>query len=604
MTEPFILIDDARPRTAQSSRHEPVGSKPAGAAMARLYRQPRCTIMAATNAEVPAALAQIAAALEDGCHVAGMFGYELGAALEASLPAAIGQAGPLIRVGVFDSFEAIAGDDVPGWLDRQANMADGPPMLSPLLPNLTQARYAHRFAELQERIVAGDIYQVNYTFALQGRWLGDALCLYALLRPRAAAGHGAILFDGEDWVLSFSPELFFALSEGQVTLRPMKGTRPRGTDPLLDAQLAAQLASSGKDRAENLMITDLMRNDISRVAKAGSVRVEKAFAVETYPTVHQLVTTIEAQLDKGTGALEILGALFPCGSVTGAPKIRAMQLIAAAEPQPRGVYCGAIGYLEPGGNAAFNVAIRTLLLQSNGCATLGVGSAIVNDSQAGDEWDECLVKGLFAAQATPAFSLIETMFVDPAHGIALLDLHLARLSRSADQLGFACDMPALRRALLDFSDHCEERTRLRLLLDTTGRWQIEPASMPAVLQEPVPVCLQPLGVSPGDWRLAHKTTLRDFYDDARQAAQAAGATEAALVREDGLLTEGSFTNIFVERGGRLLTPPATLGLLPGVMRQQLLDEGIAQEAELTAADLAQGFFLANALRGVMKARLI
>ena len=334
MTDPFILLDDARRE---------------GASPARLYQAPREVVAAHRVDEVLPALERIAALQAEGAQLAGYFAYEAGLALEERLaPLAAqrsGGAGPLVWFGAFDAYAEIAADEVPGWL---AARAQGSAQVGPLDPALSPGGYGKAFAEMQARIAAGDIYQANLTFPLTGSFRGDPLALYAAARPAAGAGYGGVVFDGTHWLLSFSPELFFAERDGAAMVKPMKGTRPRGRDPAQDAQLKHELETSEKDRAENLMIVDLLRNDLSRVAQAGSVKVDHPFAVESYPTVHQMVTTVRAQLQDGKGAVDMLRALFPCGSITGAPKIRAMELIGAVERDARGPYCGAIGRIDAG----------------------------------------------------------------------------------------------------------------------------------------------------------------------------------------------------------------------------------------------------------------
>jgi para-aminobenzoate synthetase/4-amino-4-deoxychorismate lyase len=417
-----------------------------------------------------------------------------------------------------------------------------------------------------------------------------------------------VLFDGSHWLLSCSPELFVALHGTAATAKPMKGTRPRGRDPLADAALAEELAASVKERAENLMIVDLLRNDLSRVAEAGTVRVEKPFAVESYPTVHTMTTTIKAQLAPGKGAADLIRALFPCGSITGAPKIRAMELISQIERDPRGAYCGAIGRIDPSGDAAFNVAIRTLRLSpqetGSGKAVLGVGSAIVADSEGLAEWRECLVKGGFVRGMAGQFDLIETMAFVPETGIALLELHLARLTASAAELGFGFDRHAVRNAIQALCFEAEGPAKVRLTVARSGAYALELGELPAFADGPITCAALPLPVDSGDWRLRHKSSDRQFYEAGVEAARGAGAAEALFVRDDELVTEGCFTNVFVERGGKLLTPPATLGLLPGVLRRSLLDKGRAVEAELTLDDLAGRFLIGNAVRGLVPARLL
>jgi para-aminobenzoate synthetase/4-amino-4-deoxychorismate lyase len=596
MPAPFILLDDARER---------------GASDARLYRGPSEVIAARRHDEVAPALERIAALSREGRHMAGYLAYEAGLALEPRLAplAADRGTGLLVWFGAFAGYETIAASDVPAWLAAEAKGASG--TIGPLEPQLSPGGYAAAFEGLQAAITRGDIYQANLTFPLAATWRGDPLALYAAIRPAAAAGYGGIVHDGSHWLLSFSPELFFALKEDGVhraaMVKPMKGTRPRGRDAADDANLAAELAASAKDRAENLMIVDLLRNDLSRVAEPGSVKVENAFAIESYPTVHQMVSTVRARLRPGHDAVDVIRALFPCGSITGAPKIRAMELIHAAERDARGPYCGAIGRIDPAGDAAFNVAIRTLRLapgaNGGGTAVLGVGSAIVADSEALAEWRECLVKGGFVRETAAVFDLIETMAFTPEEGIPLLELHLERIRASADELGFAFDRHAVRNAIQALCFDADAPAKLRLVTSRGGAYSLELAKMPPPLAAPAACAVLRLPVDAGDWRLRHKTSDRSFYEAGLRAAKDAGADEALFVRDDGLLTEGSFTSIFAARGDKLLTPPAHLGLLTGVLRRSLIEAGRAEEAELTLDDLEQGFFIGNALRGLMPARL-
>ena len=482
-----------------------------------------------------------------------------------------GRDGPLLWFGAFAGYREIAAADVPGWLAANASAPGA--SIGPLEPQLSPGGYARAFAVLQEAIAAGDIYQANLTFRLAGRWSGDPLALYAAIRPAAGAGYGGIVHDGSHYLLSFSPELFFALQGGAAMVKPMKGTRPRGADAASDAALAAELAASAKDRAENLMILDLMRNDLSRVARPGSVKVENAFAVESYPTVHQMTSTVRAQLAPGMGAAELLRALFPCGSITGAPKIRAMELIGQVEREARGSYCGAIGRIDPTGDAAFNVAIRTLRLGpepgGGGRAVLGIGSAIVADSQALPEWRECLIKGGFVRQSTSPraaaqFDLIETMAFAPDAGVPLLDLHLARIKASAGELGFVFDRHAIRNAIQALCFAAETPGKLRLVVARSGAYALEIAELGGALAAPLACIVLPLPVDSSDWRLRHKTSDRGFYEAALEVAHGAGAGEALLIRDDGLLTEGSFTNLFVAgTDGVLRTPPRAAGPAAG-----------------------------------------
>lgn len=599
---PFLLLDDAR--------HGDAGS-------ARLYTDPQEIVIARRPEDVATALGRIGATPG---RWAGALAYEAGLALEERLmpraDARSGAAGPLVWFARFAQMETLSSAEVAAWLARESQ---GHGRLGPLGPAHSVGGYARAFAQVQEAIRAGDIYQANLTFQLAGSWAGDPLAIYAALRQDARGGHGAVLWDGSHWHLSVSPELFFEWQGSQVTVRPMKGTAPRGRTAAEDAALKARLAANAKDRAENLMIVDLMRNDLSRVAVPGTVKVHDAFAVETYPTVHQMVTTVTAQVLPGAAVADVLRAIFPCGSITGAPKIRAMEWIDMAERDARGLYCGSIGHIDvPGhdadapetGRAAFNVAIRTVRLvpdhpgAAGGRATMGVGSAVVADSAMLGEWRECLVKGNFLRLNAGSADLIETMAFDPAAGIPLLERHLERIGQSAHTLGFAFDRHAVRNAIQALCFDLADPAKVRLVLAKSGAHALEAAPLPAPLDGGAVCAVLPLPVDAGDWRLRHKTSDRGFYDAGLKAARRAGAHEALLRRDDGLITEGCFTSVFVARDGVLVTPRAELGLLPGVLRADLLAQGRAVEGDVTLDDLAGGFFIGNALRGLIPARLL
>jgi para-aminobenzoate synthetase/4-amino-4-deoxychorismate lyase len=324
------------------------------------------------------------------------------------------------------------------------------------------------------------------------------------------------------------------------------------------------------------------------------------FEVETYPTVHQMTSTIVAELEEGVGAVDVIEAIFPCGSITGAPKIRAMEIIAEREEGPRDAYTGSIGRLDPTGDAAFKDAIRTLTIKKGERrADMGLGSGIVADSRAGDEWRECLAKGAFV-EGQRSFDLIETMRFDPHDGIVDLDRHLARMKASAEALGFTFNRHDARNELQAATFRHREPTRLRLMLSRGGAMAIESRPLPAPPAMPVTVAIMPMPVASDDFRLPHKTSDRAYYDEARRAA---GTFETLFHDAAGFLTEGSFTSLFVRRGDRFVTPPLERGLLPGVLRDRLIAEGEAEEGDLVAADLAGGFFIGNALRGLIPARL-
>ncbi len=529
-----------------------------------------------------------------GLHAAGYLAFDAGTTLLPHLTPAT--ALPLAWFGLFEQFETISTDAMPSILPDPSGA-----WLSSLRPTISRSEYHNAFQTVQDYIRAGDIYQANLTFPLSADYGGSPLALYSALRPRAAAGYGGMIWTGERYYLSFSPELFFALQDRRVTTRPMKGTAERHSDPQADAAEAGHLRTDPKQRAENLMIVDLLRNDLSRVCEAGSVAVPDLFHIESYPTVHQMTSTVTGTLNQGSDAIDVISALFPCGSITGAPKIRAMQIIEEVEQSPRGIYCGSIGRIDANGDAAFNVAIRTFTLCDEAkSVSLGLGSGIVSDSQEDDEWAECLAKGDFAKLDGYGFDLIETMRFEPAQGILRLELHLERMKESARTFGFEFDRHDARNKLHAATFHLDALSKIRLLASCHGALAIE--IRPLVEYEDCRVAVVPLPADPQDFRLRHKITDRDFYDDARKARS--DCDEVIFVGKDGRLTEGSISALFVERGGKLLTPRLETGLLPSVLRRELIEAGRAEEADIEIEDLSAGFFVGNSVRGLIRANRV
>ena len=592
---PFVLLDDARA---------------CDAAPARLYRDPVDIIRADKLEDLETCFAALTRARRAGHHVAGYLSYEAGLALEgrlrgkmpADLPA------PLAWFGIFKDYKELTPDAVAEALpDRNGAW------LGRLEPAISREAYEAAFEKVQNYILSGDIYQANLTFRAEMDFSGHPLALYAAIRDRAQAGYGGVVHDGANWMLSFSPELFFALKDGRITAKPMKGTAARVADPEADAKVQAQLHGDPKQRAENLMIVDLLRNDLSRVAEQGSVKVPQLFQIESYPTIHQMTSTVTAQLQDGLDAVDVIRQIFPCGSITGAPKIRAMEIIdelelAAGGSGPRGIYCGSIGRIDAPdaqgrSDAAFNVAIRTFFLQEGKeTLSIGLGSGIVADSNGDDEWRECLAKGRFAkvdvnAEGGHKVDLIETMAFDPASGIARLEPHLERMKTSASTLDFEFDRHAARNAIQAITFHQESPAMVRLHLGQSGALAIELKPMPAPQDGPVPCQLVPMQADKADFRLHHKTSDRRVY----QVEGLGEGVHPIFVDGEGFVTEGAIWNVFVERDGVLLTPPLARGVLPGVLRAELLESGQAVEADLRAEALAGGFFVGNSVRGLVGA---
>lgn len=578
----YVLFDDARP-----------GAK----GPFRLYRDPVELIRADRPDELLPALERVRAGLKAGRHAAGYLAYEAGYALEPKLaPCFRAPDGPLLWFGLFDG---------PTWLDDAARQslldeAGSAPILDPE-PRITKADYVAAAGKVREALHAGDYYQANLTFGCDVRVSGDPLALYAQLNRSAQAPWGGVLVHDEGALVSLSPEQFFSIEGGALHARPMKGTAPRHADPAVDRAAAEALAADEKQRAENLMIVDLLRNDLARVAETGSVAVPQLFHVEHYPTVHQMVSLVTARLRAGLDAVDVLKTIFPCGSVTGAPKIAAMEALRTLEPEPRGAYTGSMGWIEPGGDAAFNVLIRTIqIVSGRSQARLGLGSGLVVDSVPDNEWAECLLKGEFVRREAKAFDLIETMRYDPMEGIVDLEAHLERMKESAADLGFRYSRHDARNELQAATFGKRQMAMVRLLLGPSGAMAIELRPMPEAPAEPVRVAIAPLPVKPGDLRLKNKTSDRDFYDAARRASD---AFEVIFETPDGLVTEGSRTNVFVEKDGMLVTPRLETGLLAGVFRAQQIASGKAVEGDVTPADLADGFFIGNSVRGMMAATL-
>jgi para-aminobenzoate synthetase / 4-amino-4-deoxychorismate lyase len=535
--------------------------------------------------QVAPLLAEIGRAVEDGLHAVGYVAYEAAPAFDSALATHPPDGAlPLAWFALYreriEAHTEPAGDTSFSLGDWRADTGE--------------AEYRDAFHRIRELIAAGDSYQVNYTFRLEAAFAGDPRGLYARLCRAQRSAFCAYLDLGSHAIVSTSPELFFEWRGGELTLRPMKGTRPRGRWPEEDEALAAQLPASPKERAENLMIVDLLRNDAGRVAVPGSVWVERMFEVERYDTVHQMTSTIRARTRPEVALAGVLGALFPCGSVTGAPKVRSMEIIRDLERGPRGVYCGAIGMVSPG-EAVFSVAIRTVVVdRAAGTAELRVGSGVTWDARADEEYRECLGKAAFAhGDAPQEFELLETLRWEPGAGYLLLDGHLRRLEQSARRFGFAFDRRSVIEVLRAVSAAAPLRVRLTLAREGTARVQSRP--LPVERREPR-VALAADPVDSRDPLLFLKTTRREGYD--RRRATRPDCDDVLLVNERGELTESTIANLVLRLNGALVTPPRPSGLLPGVFRGELLRLGEITERVLTPDDLqaAEEVWLVSSLR--------
>ncbi|WP_300750556.1 aminodeoxychorismate synthase component I [Janthinobacterium sp.] len=574
--------------------------------------------------EWPALLEAMQAALARGEYAVSVCSYELGAHLLDMPPrAAVADAPPLAQILVFEHCQQLSQDEVAQWLAERAPNTDTPAGIAGITANVGQAEFTRALARIHDYIAAGDTYQVNYTYRLRFDAFGSPLALYARLRARQPVPYGAlVLLPDGGALLSLSPELFVRHVQGELTARPMKGTAPAAAAEQMEenARRAQALSLDPKNRAENLMIVDLLRNDIGRIAATGTVHVPALFEVKRYSSVLQMTSTVQARLRGDASLADVFQALYPCGSITGAPKRRTMEIIAELEPAPRGVYTGAIGWFDPPivagqvGDFCMSVPIRTLALQPPGAGgvqrgEMGVGAGIVFDSDAQDEYAECQLKARFLTGLVNEFELFETLYASRQDGCRQQERHLVRLAASAAYFGFVWDANAARAALqAACAAHLDDAPfRLRLALRHDGRFTVQSGALlplPAIVK----VMLASEPTTADDLFLRHKSSVRTRYDAAWRAAEAQGCFDMLFFNERDQLTEGGRSNVFVKLEGRWHTPPLSCGLLPGVQRATMLADPAwdAQETIITRTmlDRAEAIVVCNALRGAMPAVLI
>ena len=567
---------------------------------ALLFPAPRRVLTTTRTGEVAGLLQQVHEETAAGSWAYGFVSYEAAPGLDPQLPGGWtpGQP-PLVWFGLCAEparVEPLAGSDVPTV------------HAGPWRPDWTGAAHARAVGTVRERIATGETYQCNLTDRLRSTVSGDPAALYHRLALAQRGAHNTHLDLGRHVVASASPELFFEWVGDEVRTRPMKGTAPRGRTTAEDAEQRRALRASSKEQAENVMIVDLLRNDLGRVAEVGSVTVDELFALERYPTVWQMTSQVSARVRPDVGLLELFGALFPCGSVTGAPKRRTMQLISELEPTPRGVYCGAIGLVAPPGapfRARFNVAIRTVVVdRASGEAVYGAGGGITWGSDPARERAELLAKAAVLGHEVGDHQLLETLAYLPPGRLRNLDRHLARLADSADWFGFRFDRDAAGAQVRDAVSGRADPARVRLALDRGGELAVEVRDLPPVLPAPVRLVVDHEPVDAASPWLQHKTTRRDVYRV--RAQRHPEADDVVLVNQRGEVTETTIANLAVRLDGRWWTPPTSSGCLPGVERGRLLDSGRLRERVLHVDDLAVAEELAvlSSLRGWRAAQLV
>jgi para-aminobenzoate synthetase/4-amino-4-deoxychorismate lyase len=576
-----------------------------------LFLDPVQTITAYTLEEVPGLFQRIEQALAEGYYAAGFLSYECGYHFERFKNITLAeQSLPLAWFGIYR--KPLIFDHETGIFDGEPRLLAGEPIkktpatfANNVALAISREDYTAKIERIKEYIADGETYQVNFTDKVSVRSEITADIAFATLLQQQPVSYSAFLNVAGHQILSLSPELFFKIEDGKITTRPMKGTMPRGLDAAEDTEAAIRLQNDEKNRCEHVMIVDLLRNDLGRICEMGSVQVDDIFSVETYRTLLQMTSTVSGTLRHGLRWYDIFKGMFPSGSITGAPKIRTMEIIHELEATPRGIYTGSIGYIAPNGDAAFNVAIRTLDLHE-GTAQMGVGGGIVADSDPKDEYRECLLKARFLTRPRHDFQLIETMLWDGE--FRLLSMHLDRMESSAVYFGFAFDRLAIKAQLITESSRFEpgELYRVRLLLGESGDLTIGHTKHTAnAASQAGHIRLSSERTSSKDFFLRHKTTHRELYESQFAKCRDDGFDEVIFLNERGEVTEGAISNIFIRRAGEFITPPLSAGVLPGVFRRHILEtDATAAERTLTLRDLesADAIYLCNSLRGIREVR--
>ena len=590
-----ILLDDA-----QSSSDHP---------SSRLYQSPLKAIQATDPGNLDVALAEIEQAIHDQQYVVICFSYELGEHLLGLIPK--NSKTPWVQAWIFKDVQKLSKEQVNQWLKAQNSQLTNAPLIQRVATSITQQQFEKDISKIQEWIKAGDTYQVNHTYRIHAELSGSPLAAYEVLRQKQPGPYGAYIEHANGWVLSCSPEWFLQKTGNTLMTKPMKGTARVGESS------SEELHDDVKNRAENVMIVDLLRNDLSKISMPGTVKVPHLFEVQQHGDVLQMTSTISSRSKENLRLKELLQAIFPCGSVTGAPKRRTMELIQALETEPRNLYCGAIAWFDPSseaglGDLGMSVVIRTLELEKDQSFQMGVGGGITIDSESADEWHECQTKAgfLYALQdqAEPV-GLFETIRIEQGQACHI-EMHLERITKSASELKIDFD---LNKAIRLIQETCLQLDahlihRMRLDLSSDGLLSLKTAVIQHI--EPGPVLwasdllMTDTTMSSADRLLGHKVTRRRLYDQAWLAAEKLGAFDALFLNEQGFVTEGGRSNVFIKKNGQWLTPPLSSGCLPGVMRSIVLKDAKHQalEQNITRTDVlnAEEVIFTNALRGIVK----
>jgi para-aminobenzoate synthetase/4-amino-4-deoxychorismate lyase len=579
-----------------------------------LFRSPIAEIKAQSLDEVKDCLAQMDAWRRKGCFVAGALAYEAGYAFLDKRPREIKQPRiPFLHFYVFKTQEKVGFNQIPEFQEKSSKV---PPnelaaevasrsFIYNVSESLDFSKYSKVIEKLKNYFVQGDSYQTNFSLRQSFKTPLNPFEFYKSLRPLQKVSYAAFLHFPEGNMLSFSPELFFKKQKAQLLTKPMKGTTPRSSNPKKDEANKLFLKNDEKTLAENLMIVDLLRNDLGKLAEPGTVEVENLFEVQSFETLHQMITTVRAQVDPDISIGKVLEGLFPCGSITGAPKVRTMEIIAELEDQPRGIYTGAIGFITPENDFSFSVAIRTLMETAAHTYELGLGGGVLIDSQAEAEYKECLLKGQFVKRINEGFSIFETFLFD-GEKCRNLEAHLERQEKSCRFFGFPFDKAEARERLSLFLKGAPNKpVKLKLSANVNGSLALDAASVGLESKIPLTVSISEHRTQSTDVFFQNKTSHRHLYDNEGRISARDNQYDILFFNEKGELTEASRHNVFLNIKGQWYTPPVSCGLLPGVQRALTIGVLGAQEKILTREDLfsAEKIILTNSVRGLVEVKL-
>jgi len=572
-----------------------------------LFLQPRSRIVCFKRAGISKALAAVEKLIASGKYVAGYCSYELGYGLDdAFKKVPISSTYPLLWFGVFDKPITYTNLDLAeivsdtgefwGYHCRHA---------------LSKNAYGRGIDAIQKYLQAGDTYQINYCSKLMFDYRGNGAALFAALNQQQKVAYAAYIHDGKRHICSVSPELFFSIKGNSIVMKPMKGTLLKKRGRAHIQQSVRAFKACDKNKAENLMIVDLIRNDCGKICVPHSIAVPKLFTIEEYETLYQMTSTISGTLKRSRHFGDVLKALFPSGSVTGAPKIRSMEIIRELEQAPRGIYTGAVGFCGPKmKKAVFNIPIRTVVLDSNKMTgEMGIGSGVVFDSKARNEYDECVGKARFLHAALKQYEIIETLRYDPGKGFALITAHIHRLAASAAYFNIPCNRSALKRMLKERAAgfRPQKAYRVRILMNDAGDCKLSHAIISDTVRTQRTIAVSKHAVDSRNVFLRHKTTNRRLYDAEHRKARKRGLSDVIFMNEKHQVTEGAISNVFVKKNGIYCTPPVSCGLLPGTYRDALLKrkKGIYREKVLWYTDLvhADEIYLCNSVQGMMRVTL-